>query len=329
MHYRRSAEKSHQNRSLGLGMASDFTLGFLIAPTRGSNYSRGTTGLEEGDVPHRPYEGQQQDLLDQYALLELVPHRPYEGQQPGPQRRHSRPDEFLIAPTRGSNRPTAPKGRSSPGSSSPLRGAATCRPARCVRRCPGSSSPLRGAATRRAPGRRHPPQSFLIAPTRGSNRVSCATGAGHRQFLIAPTRGSNVMRSHIRLRMEKFLIAPTRGSNQVRGCPQDLPSHVPHRPYEGQQLGVVDLVGVVVLFLIAPTRGSNWSTARPVSGLPWFLIAPTRGSNSAVAWLRDWVRGSSSPLRGAATRPPPRRLLGADRFLIAPTRGSNSTSSPP
>ena len=37
MHYRRSAEKSHQNRSLGLGMASDFTLGFLIAPTRGSN----------------------------------------------------------------------------------------------------------------------------------------------------------------------------------------------------------------------------------------------------------------------------------------------------
>src|SRR5690606_34201107 len=128
MHYRRSAEKSRRNRFPRPGVASDFTVGFLIAPTRGSNRRGCRCACRASRVPHRPYEGQQQPVLIGLVVRVLV---------------------FLIAPTRGSNcwawwvwqspdrvphRPyegqqqfeAAEEGGPVDGSSSPLRGAATC-----------------------------------------------------------------------------------------------------------------------------------------------------------------------------------------------------------
>src|SRR5690606_397057 len=104
-------------------------------------------------------------------LYRRVPHRPYEGQQ----------QAGVTLRMQGV-----------PGSSSPLRGAATAgadRPGGAgagvphrpyegqqllgvvgvAEPGPGSSSPLRGAATVRGGGGGRPGRWFLIAPTRGSN----------------------------------------------------------------------------------------------------------------------------------------------------------------
>ena len=86
-------------------MASDFTLGFLIAPTRGSNMLDQVARWRLISVPHRPYEGQQHACERCMPITPRVPHRPYEGQQLGPLRWLWPQDgvRFLIAPTRGSN----------------------------------------------------------------------------------------------------------------------------------------------------------------------------------------------------------------------------------
>src|SRR5690606_3333697 len=120
---------------------------------------------------------------------------------------------------------------------------------------------------------------------------------------------------------------PTRGSNRRSTATRPRPPAVPHRPYEGQQQYRLRGARPILRFLIAPTRGSNGSWTRPL---------PPR------------IRGSSSPLRGAATRPgardtdrarvPHRPYEGQQQpvrggecadgeFLIAPTRGSNVRSS--
>src|SRR5690606_35899993 len=88
----------------------------------------------------------------------------------------------------------------------------------------------------------------------------------------------------------------------VRPRPLD---HVPHRPYEGQQLNgnssyqrpsscsSSPLRGAATCcctwlrlapgrFLIAPTRGSNAPSGRPPPPTSSFLIAPTRGSNAML-----------------------------------------------
>ncbi len=54
MHYRRFAEKSCRIQSSVLGVTSDFTLGFLIAPKRGSNTDQGGAPSLISPVPHRP-----------------------------------------------------------------------------------------------------------------------------------------------------------------------------------------------------------------------------------------------------------------------------------
>src|SRR5690606_16146953 len=102
----------------------------------------------------------------------------------------------------------------------------------------------------------------------------------HR-FLIAPTRGSNA-RLVPSQRRRRGSSSPLRGAATVFTCwCRSTSPHVPHRPYEGQQL------------LLGRAR---------TAGLQ-FLIAPTRGSNQLTTYSQCSLRCSSSPLRGAATSP--------------------------
>ena len=144
--------------------------------------------------PHRPYEGSQRELDERKSPLRRRPHRPYEGSQRLPLLpRDARHAPVLIAPTRGRNviawrRPTFRCSRSS----SPLRGVATTRQARPGGRHRRSSSPLRGVATRcrHSRGTRQR-RRVLIASTRGRN-PEVRTWLEHlAPVLIAPTRGHN------------------------------------------------------------------------------------------------------------------------------------------
>ena len=166
----------------------------------------------------------------------------------------------------------------------------------------------------------------IIAPTRGSNaalRSRSASASGHhrpyegqqrylqcsrqcerKQVIIAPTRGSNRIVVAATGQSNSVIIAPTRGSN-LTATPIDPSQAGHHRPYEGQQqlrrsFIAVEPTGVI----IAPTRGSNastWNTPpghsqpghhRPYEGQQPELEAGEVGVGG----------GSSSPLRGAATR---------------------------
>ncbi|KWX03249.1 hypothetical protein LI90_4300 [Carbonactinospora thermoautotrophica] len=97
------------------------------------------------------------------------PHRPYEGSQPAAARRpEPRSHRVLIAPTRGRNRTTRVRVKSSGLSSSPLRGVATVT---STSSSASSSSPHR--------------------PYEGSQRLLCHEVQPPRGVLIAPTRGRN------------------------------------------------------------------------------------------------------------------------------------------
>ena len=267
------------------GSVSSWERRVIIAPTRGSNC--GGVHLVSAVVSpghHRPYEGQQHAGIHDgtYSPHHAGHHRPYEGQQ----RRRRRRSPYVRL-----------------GSSSPLRGAATCS-------CRGprlgrwtSSSPLRGAAT--------------VSAT--SSSIPC-------QFVIAPTRGSNMNISGDAPPAPPGHHRPYEGQQRGRERGGDRHDDGHHRPYEGQQHfrrrrqaacdpdpsssplrgaatpGRSWIPRLDCQVIIAPTRGSNKVSG---SGHPTGAggsIAPTRGSN-----VNLWVDGiavsgrSSSPLRGAAT----------------------------
>src|SRR5690606_30846902 len=212
----------------------------------------------------------------------MVPHRPYEGQQ-----HVMDPFDPLIAAS----------------SSSPLRGAATSLRPSETREPQSSSSPLRGAATSANRGRCRCAPAFLIAPTRGSNRLPSSwrtviRNVPHRPYegqqqgeptatepaadsSSSPLRGAATCPRGGRGKpLHQFLIAPTRGSNmldQVARCR-------------------------LISFLIAPTRGSNTRRRRNWNGPPLVPHRPYEGQQQGEPTATEPAAdSSSSPLRGAAT----------------------------
>ena len=143
------------------------------SPLRGAATSPSVPHQARAARHHRPYEGQQP--IEGLASAEDAEshHRPYEGQQPEhdlPAVRHQRAGHHR--PYEGQQRAVAAAGGAGgPGSSSPLRGAATR---------DGSGSPLIVLVM------------VIIAPTRGSNVRMVEGREPGDLVIIAPTRGSNI-----------------------------------------------------------------------------------------------------------------------------------------
>ncbi len=218
----------------------------IIAPTRGSNPIHVSMLNWRDSVIIAPTRGSNSHSADCAVMRRSGHHRPYEGQQRQP--RGGRLGDPLQ-------------------SSSPLRGAATCRCSRRSRWRSRSSSPLRGAATGGCarPARRA--AAVIIAPTRGSN-PTIAPHAGHlHAVIIAPTRGSNTRPGSASPSPASVIIAPTRGSNyrKLAVLVDHLPRH--HRFYEGQQLPGGDGPGGDGVGSSSPLRGAATRPRRPVAVL--------------------------------------------------------------
>jgi hypothetical protein len=192
----------------------------VIAPPRGSNTLSSSRFRFVACSRHRPSEGQQQDLLNGDPGVSIGSSSPLRGAATGvPRVRLPRLHIVVIAPPRGSNQNNGSLTRGFMESSSPLRGAATCRTGPATRCCwCRSSSPLRGAATRSAgPARRASCRPVVIAPPRGSNVTGAAHWPSLRVQSSSPLRGAASCRPRTRGRWS----GPRRGD---RACPA-VPSH--------------------------------------------------------------------------------------------------------
>ncbi len=201
------------------------------------------------------------------------------------------------------------------GSSSPLRGVATCaRPAHAdMLATPVVIAPTRGRNTSWRLLRK-PDRDVVIAPTRGRNPVVSATltGTGRTRRSSSPLRG----------------VATRTGGD--RGYRMDRRGR--HRPYEGSQLllHAPDSPSNLSV-VIAPTRGRNHrgdEYADPHGQR--VVIAPTRGRNSATPACRIGVRPPVviAPTRGRNLYTRTGAAYRLNPVVIAPTRGRNKPSSP-
>ena len=210
-------------------------LDVIIAPTRGSNGVSNFV-VNSLQVIIAPTRGSNMNISGDAPPAPPGHHRPYEGQQRGRERGGDRHDDGHHRPYEGQQHFRR-------------RRQAACDP-------DPSSSPLRGAAT---PGRSWIPRldcQVIIAPTRGSDKVSGSghpTGAGShhrpyegqqreslgrrhrgvRQVIIAPTRGSNLIDDAERETRRKVIIAPTRGSNQMTSLLMDAKDIESSSPLRG------------------------------------------------------------------------------------------------
>ena len=277
---------------------------------------------------HRPYEGQQHDyeaVPGDPAATSSSPlrgaatgtvehctgdgpsghHRPCEGQQPGPGvTRLAVPDDPSSSPLRGAATSTGHRRAARRiRSSSPLRGAATSSGRAPTAGLLGHHRPYEGqqlwlrrlAVAREHVGHHRPCEGqqpvhgsrrtrywrvVIIAPARGSNSCSDDQGAaGPRLVIIAPTRGSNIRCTALTARGAPGHHRPYEGQqpHDVGRASRGVTGH--HRPYEGQQRAV-------------PVDCGDDGHHRPCEG------QQPRTHRTGDRTVR---RGSSSPLRGAAT----------------------------
>ena len=195
--------------------------------------------------------------------------------------------------------------RRSRRSSSPLRGAATCRRARCGRPGSRSSSPLRGAATKRSgPNWRRRVKSS--SPLRGA-----ATGRLH-------LRDSPCPGGHHR---------PYEGQQHHRERRMRGRHGGHHRPYEGQQRALA--AGGRARrrpVIIAPTRGSNLKNKSLQATMVAGSSSPLRG---AATCRCGWGSGHGitrhhRPYEGQQRDQLVMVAGQVVQVIIAPTRGSNA-----
>jgi hypothetical protein len=81
MHDRTFAAIHSTNKLITSHATCDFTIGAIIAPTRGSNTPSMTAMRSRLIGDHRPYEGQQRVDQEDRPGGDHGDHRPYEGQQ--------------------------------------------------------------------------------------------------------------------------------------------------------------------------------------------------------------------------------------------------------
>ena len=157
----------------------------------------------------------------------------------------------------------------------------------------GSSSPLRGAATCSTGRASRGLSSCHHRPCegRGSNlKIGQVLIERHPQVIIAPVRGSNGMPTVGDRAAGWVIIAPVRGSNLAYPASHAFTAPRHHRPCEGQQrLDVRDLGLQVRAVIIAPVRGSNCITNPCTPMRCRVIIAPVRGSNWCGSFESDLV----------------------------------------
>ncbi len=166
----------------------------------------------------------------------------------------------------------------------------------------GSSSPLRGVATRHR-SREQERAGVLIALTRGRNCSGALRTVRQDRVLIALTRGRNWK--------------TRRWCSWARNCP--------HRPYEGSQRFLRDVLAGGVGGPHRPYEGSQLEPClvSPVVGCPH---RPYEGSQRDLPPPVDPGRpGPHRPYEGSQHRAGG-AVHDADGVLIAPTRGRNSGS---